>query len=151
MDAKQTRSAIQEALQDHHRLLDVQGRLVRLFAESVPCGFETWILKVRTEIEEMAALLDVHFEREEQDKLHEEIAEAIPNATPRVEALLEEHRRILTLAQELLSQSISCSTPMEGASLCVSASDFFALLDQHERAERELFLLAIEGESGAPD
>jgi hypothetical protein len=151
MNTRNEKGAIHEALMDHHRLLDVQARLARRFAEAVPCGFDTWILKVRSEIEEMATLLDGHFEREEQDRLHDEIAEKVPNAAPRLSALLKEHRLILTRAQDLLSQSISCESPMEGASLCVEASDFFAALDQHERAERELFLLAIEGEDGAPD
>lgn len=151
MNARKTKTALHEALMDHHKLLDVQAGLARRFAEAVPCGFDTWILKVRTEIEEMVALLDGHFEREEQDGLHEEIAETVPNATPRLSVLLNEHRSILTRAQELLSRSLSCANPMDGAALCVEASDFFAMLDQHERAERELFLLAIEGESGAPD
>ncbi len=151
MEARNAKTALHEALMDHHRLLDVQARLARRFAEAVPCGFDTWILKVRSEIEEIVALLDGHFEREEQDRLHEEISEAVPNATPRLSVLLKEHRSILTRAQDLLGRSISCANPMDGAALCVEASDFFAVLDRHERAERELFLLAIEGESGAPD
>lgn len=151
MEAKNTKSALHEVLMDHHRLLEVQAKLARRFAEAVPCGFETWILKVRTEIEEMVALLDGHFEREEHDRLHEEISEAVPNATPRLDVLLKEHRSVLTRGQDLLSRAIACANPMDGAALCVEASDFFALLDRHERAERELFLLAIEGESGAPD
>jgi hypothetical protein len=151
MDPKSAGSPVHEALMDHRRLLDVQARLARRFAEAIPCGFDSWILKVREEIEEMAALLDGHFEREEQGRLHDEIADSLPNAVHRLDALLKEHRSVLTRAQELLSRSLLCTDPIAGAALCVEASEFFALLDSHERAERDLFLLAIEGDGGAPD
>jgi len=151
MQERASKPELIAALEEHHRLLDLQCRLARRFAQSVPCGFESWIVDIRAELRQMRDLLVDHFKQEEAGRLHEEIAEALPNATLRLRLLIDQHAEILGCIEGLLDCAVSCATAVEGPPLCVTASEFFALLDQHERAERELFLLAIEGEGGAPD
>lgn len=145
------KSAVQKVLEEHHQLLELQARIVRRFAESIPCGFDPWIVEIRKEVGTFAEMLGEHFRQEEQDHLHEEIEAAVPNAAFRLGRLLEEHASILVQARKLASDAAAAKSPADGAQLAAAASEFFAALDAHERSERELFLLAIEGEQGAPD
>lgn len=143
--------ALEEALREHHQLLEIQSRLVGRFADGSCPAFNVWIADVRRDTEELTTLLVSHFAREERDDLHAEIASALPNATHRLEALIREHRKIAGAATALHQQAQRPVSPGEDGPLRAAASEFFALLDQHERAERDLFLLAIEGDGGAPD
>ena len=143
--------ALAEALRDHHRLLEIQARLVGRFADGSCPAFKTWIFGVRDDLEELAALLDTHFAAEEAERLHEEIAAALPNASHRLEMLLKEHKTILSRCEALRDQSVRTEKPGEDSPLRNEASEFFALLDGHERTERELFLQALEGDGGSPD
>jgi len=151
MEKQRARPTLEESLQDHHRLLEIQTRLAEYFAEGSCPAFNTWILQVRKELKEMITHLDAHFWREEDDCLHEGIAGSLPNATYRLESLLKEHGMILARGDALQQMAVRTIQPGGDAELRAEASEFFALLDRHERAERELFLLALEGEGGAPD
>jgi hypothetical protein len=150
-DGDLSKRALREAIEDHHRLLDIQNRIAGRFADGSCPAFNTWIASVRQEIMEMAVLLEAHFRREEADGLHAEIASLLPNATARLSHLLAEHGRILEQAHSLQSTAAAITQPGGDGALRNEASEFFALLDSHERAERDLFLLAIEGEGGSPD
>ncbi len=142
---------LREAIEDHHKLLEIQNRIAGHFADGSCPAFNTWIAAVRHEIAEMLDLLASHFRREESDGLHAEIASLLPNATPRLARLLAEHAKILERAGALRSTAAAITQPGGDGPLRNEASEFFALLDTHERAERDLFLLAIEGEGGSPD
>jgi hypothetical protein len=143
--------ALADALHDHHTLLEIQARLVGRFADGSCPAFKTWILDVRRDLEELASLLDTHFAHEEAERLHEEIAEALPNSSHRLEMLLKEHRTILSRCEALRDLAVRTEKPGEDFPLRNEASEFFALLDGHERAERDLFLQALEGDGGSPD
>ena len=143
--------ALEEALREHHQLLEIQSRLIGRFADGSCPAFNVWIADVRRDTEELTTLLVDHFAREEQDDLHAEIASALPNATHRLEALVREHAKIAEVARALQQLARGPVSPGKDGPLRAAASDLFALLDQHERAERDLFLLAIEGDGGAPD
>ena len=151
MKDKRERPAIQEALEDHHHLLEIQKRLLGHFVDGSCPAFQAWIQGVRDELKEMVQLLDEHFRHEEEEGLHEEIAEALPNASLRLDGLLGEHQTLLSRVKGLGDQAAATTKPGEDGALRAAASEFFALLDEHERAERELFLAALEGEGGAPD
>jgi hypothetical protein len=152
MSDPQTRyRALHEAIEDHHRLLEIQNSLAGRFADGSCPAFNTWIVHVREELGKMTDLLDCHFRREEEDRLHDEIGAALPNATRRIEKLLAEHRGILERARSLCALAQATIQPGSDGPLRSETSDFFALLDAHERAERDLFLQAIEGEGGSPD
>ncbi len=151
MNEPRPRTALADALHDHHRLLEIQARLVGHFADGSCPAFKTWILDVRRELEELAEMLDGHFAQEELERLHDEIAAALPNASHRLDTLLKEHRTILSRCEALRELSVRTEKPGEDFPLRNEASEFFALLDSHERAERELFLQALEGDGGSPD
>lgn len=150
-DADLGKGALREAIEDHHKLLEIQNRIAGRFADGSCPAFNTWIVHVREEIAEMTDLLECHFRREEADRLHEEIASLLPNASTRLSHLLSEHERILERARALRAAAATTTQPGADGPLRNDASEFFALLDAHERAERELFLLAVEGETGSPD
>ncbi len=143
--------ALEDVLQDHHRLLEIEGRLAGRLADGSCPAFSSWIIDVRKDLSDLASLLEVHFANEEQDRLHDEIVETLPNASYRLRQLLQEHGILLGKATALCETARALVQPGTDAALRVEASEFFALLDQHERAERELFLLALEGDGGSPD
>jgi hypothetical protein len=143
--------ALREALDEHHKLLELQNRLTGRFADGSCPAFNDWIVHVREEIAEMTDLLEGHFRLEEADGLHDEIVSLLPNATSKLAHLLAEHARILDRARSLRATATATIQPGGDGPLRNEASDFFALLDAHERTERELFLLAIEGDGGSPD
>lgn len=143
--------AIEEALRDHHQLLEIESRLAGRLADGSCPAFSAWIIEVRKDLAELISLLEVHFVHEEQEGLHEEIAEALPNASHRLNRLLEEHAALLARAAALRATAEQLVRPGSDGPLRAEASEFFAALDQHERTERELFLLALEGEGGSPD
>lgn len=151
MSEKRRKPALEEALQDHHHLLEIEARLAGRFADGSCPAFSSWIIDVRKDLAELFALLEVHFAHEEQDGLHEEIAEALPNASHRLKRLLDEHAALLGKAASLRDTAAQLVRPGSDGPLRAEASEFFASLDQHERSERELFLLALEGEGGSPD
>jgi hypothetical protein len=151
MNESHPRTALADALHDHHRLLEIQTRLVERFADGSCPAFKTWILDVRRDLEALGDLLDTHFAHEETERLHDEIAAALPNSGHRLETLLKEHRTILSRCDALREQAVRTEKPGEDFPLRNEASEFFALLDGHERAERELFLQALEGDGGSPD
>lgn len=151
MEEKRPKPALEEALREHHELIEVENNLARLFAEETCPAFTAWVGEVRGELEKLVEMLAPHFVHEEQDGLHEEIAESLPNQSHRLDALIKEHGTLLDHANSLQELSQKTKMPPQDQELRRQASEFFAALDLHERTERELFLLAIEGEGGAPD
>jgi|GEM_PF-3904616 len=150
-EADVRKPALHEAIEDHRKLFEIQNSLAGRFADGSCPAFNTWIVHVREEISAMADLLECHFRREEADRLHDEIAAALPNATYRLAQLLAQHERILARARDLRALAVATVPPGADGPLRAAASEFFAILDDHERAERELFLHAVEGEGGSPD
>jgi hypothetical protein len=75
----------------------------------------------------------------------------LPNQSNRLDELIREHGTLIETAKGLHELSLQTEMPPHDQELRRKASEFFASLDLHERTERELFLLAIEGEGGAPD
>ncbi|MFB3908207.1 MAG: hemerythrin domain-containing protein [Candidatus Eisenbacteria bacterium] len=143
--------SIEAALRDHHRLLALQTRLEGLLARDVVDDFAPWIAEVREEISGLVPLLEEHFGFEEAERLHEEIASRVPNATLRLDRLLLEHQEILRFARQLSALAGDTNDAERDLPMRAAAADFFSLLERHERAERELFLEALEGDGGSPD
>jgi hypothetical protein len=151
MEGKHPKPALEEALREHHELLAVEENLSRLLAQDTCPAFKAWIEEVQTELGKLVDMLGPHFQHEEDEGLHEEIAESLPNQSHRLDELIEEHETLLDKIKEVHQLSLRTEMPPQDQELRRQASEFFAALDRHERTERELFLLAIEGEGGAPD
>ncbi|MBD3161022.1 MAG: hypothetical protein GF346_02560 [Candidatus Eisenbacteria bacterium] len=145
------RPALEQALREHHELIEIENRLGGLFIDNTCPAFQTWIRDVREGFGALRSRLGPHFELEEKGGLHQEILEALPNQAPRLERLIQEHASLLAQLDAIRDLSLRTERPPEDQELRRKASDFFAALDRHERAERELFLHAIEGDGGAPD
>ncbi len=151
MEENRDETALEEALREHKELQEIQDRLAGLFGQPASPAFQNWAAEVREQLTRMVGLLESHFALEEQQGLHDEIVEALPNQSCRLEKLLKEHGQILAQIRAVRDLSLGMEGPPQDQELRREASGFFVTLDKHERAERELFIQALEGEGQAPD
>jgi len=151
----QTTSYFRRSLEEHKTLRGRVEKLDRLGEEFWQARLKITELigKVETELDEFIPLLERHFSVEEGRGLHDEIVEALPNQTPQVQQLLDEHRMMMRALGEVrgviavLKGMARCEQPLVYDRLRTALDT----LKRHEADEHTLFMTALEGEGQAPD
>ncbi|MEM1303352.1 MAG: hemerythrin domain-containing protein [Planctomycetota bacterium] len=103
-------------------------------------------------LESLVAHLEAHFQNEEVDGFFDEVLDLAPQATPRVDALLAEHQRMLTVADDLCHRYHRVRrTPVSWRHLGDSFQRLRQMLLVHECDERHLLQEVFIQDEGSKD
>lgn len=136
-----------EIAREHKRLSNHLGNLLRVLAER-----QRTVVELAVEFEKLKDELVQHFHEEDEGGFFDGIVEHAPRLSERIEALRQEHDRLLEQLNELQTKvDVPAPSPEWWQELERSFHDFSCELMRHEHRENEILQEAYGVDIGAQD
>jgi hypothetical protein len=145
---------IAEQLQQEHQMIGAAAKDLRKLVEQ-PVSLDeeesNWLSLVRDSLLSLGSHLKTHFAFEEFGGFMEEVVGALPNASPQVEYLKQDHQTILAESERLCRMARGGSPSSETSQLRKNILHLLELLNRHEHTEIELIQEALMNDIGTTD
>jgi hypothetical protein len=138
------KASFDQVVEEHRELQrmiqELRGHLERPQPQLTGGTSHVWASVLAQQLVRLHDKLFLHFRKEEQAGILDELAKEFPRASRAVERLRDEHGEVLVEVREILGAAMSCAAekPPPGPSVSGRTMSLLDRLDRHERKETDL-------------
>jgi len=146
-----------QVLDEHRHLREMLADLEEFLEQARPevgkTGFHTWAAQLSRKLVRLHDELFRHFRFEEQSGMVEEVSVSHPRASGKIQAVVDEHPKMLAELRDLMSATLAYSEgrPESETRLRQRVHKLIDTLARHERAETDLIQRLEYRDLGAQD